>query len=77
MEHSMRVLEPADAANRDALILELLPENGQRNYLWLDRQTGMILRWQIYTPEDPSLLATELIISNVVYDTPFPDLPAL
>ncbi len=72
-EGDIRVINVETIANRQALVIEwTLPGGRKVDRLWIDTQTGIIIRQQHYGKEGDGALTSEITLLDIVFD---PDLP--
>lgn len=57
---------------REVLMVKNHLADGHMEQMWLDPNTGMVLRWRGYGSQRGELLA-EMIVSSVAFETKFPD----
>ena len=66
---SFRTIEYDRVAGRRALVVDWINEEGFRvERLWLDTQTGLILRRQTYSKEDIETLVSESVATEIIYN---------
>jgi hypothetical protein len=72
-----RSVQTASLAGRQAVVFDWINSQGQREArLWLDAQTGIILKAQLYTGDDFQALSDEAVITSLSLDRSEPP-PAL
>jgi len=65
-------VEEARVAGRDALVVDWLDYDGiRRDRLWVDAQTGLLLRRQQFGLSDPLLLTEDTLVTHIILDDNF------
>jgi len=60
-------------AGRDALVVDWAPPQGSRvDRLWVDVQTGVVLRWQNFGKTGGERIEQDIIVNAIQYDAEFP-----
>jgi Tol biopolymer transport system component len=70
---SFQPLQQVELAGRQALIVDWMRQPGVRvDRLWIDTQTGVILRWQNFSKGGGDALASDLTVNFIQYSEAFP-----
>ena len=70
---SFQAAQLVELAGRQALIVDWSRQPGVRvDRMWVDAQTGVILRWQNFSKEGGDALASDLTINSIQYSEGYP-----
>lgn len=58
---------------RDVLVLEIMGGDVVRSRMWVDAQTGVILRWIKYDDRKQWVISEEITLTSLQYNIDFPD----
>ncbi len=72
----MHIIHTENILNRRALAVEVLQKSGERDLLWVDGLSGIVLRWQRFIRKDTDLITEEYLVTSLVVNADFPEAPA-
>jgi RNA polymerase sigma-70 factor (ECF subfamily) len=74
-DSDIHILRAEKRLGRRAQVVEVLQKSGERDLLWVDEISGIILRWQRFLRKSTDMITQEYVLTGLVINAEFPDLP--
>jgi RNA polymerase sigma-70 factor (ECF subfamily) len=74
-DSDMHIIRAENVLNRRALVVEVVQKSGERDLLWVDELSGIVLRWQRYIRRNTDIITEEYMLTSLIVNAEFPELP--